>query len=92
VIDGEDEGIVPNDALGDEWLSDEEWQLRQLQRNQNIPAGVPFIAPEEQQAKDDDALPPLQDDGDSDDGDDDNNQGGQCWQPAHARRQRVPNC
>jgi hypothetical protein len=58
VIDDEDEGIVPNNALGDEWLSDEERQLHQqreqlLQCNQNIPAGVPFIDPEEQQAEDD---------------------------------------
>jgi hypothetical protein len=53
VIDDEDENIVPNNALGDKWLSDEEPQLHQqreqlLQQNRNIPAGVPFIDPEEQ--------------------------------------------
>jgi hypothetical protein len=41
--------------------------------------------------EDDDALPPLEADGDSDDNNGDNNQGRQYWQPAHARRQRVPN-
>ena len=97
-IDDEENEEVPNGTLNQDWLTDEEREIRlkRMQRR-NIPPRVSIIDEEEQLTDDAVDLPPILPivDEDDDDGEDEEeneeDEGGHFWEPAHARRVRVPN-